>query len=139
MSRGVSDDELASVIAHEVGHIVARHSIKKLQGYHGYSLLRLLVAQAPVSGSGGAGRGGAALQEFSLHRHRRHGPAAGHHQKRTHERPRGGCLAPRRAVVHEHDSRTVVLEEIICKFRIRRGSCSDYVQDPFLAVDEARK
>jgi len=54
VDKTVSDDELASVIAHEVGHIVARHSIKKLQGYHGYSLLRLLVAQAPVSGSGGA-------------------------------------------------------------------------------------
>jgi len=49
-----SDDELAAVIAHEVGHIVARHSIKKLQGYQGYSLLRILIAQAPVSGSGGA-------------------------------------------------------------------------------------
>jgi len=41
-----SDDELAGVIGHEVGHIVARHSIKRLQGSMGYSLLRVLIAQA---------------------------------------------------------------------------------------------
>lgn len=41
-----SDDELAGVIGHEVGHIVARHSIKKLQGQMGYSLLRVMIAQA---------------------------------------------------------------------------------------------
>ncbi|MCU0652122.1 MAG: Maf and M48 domain-containing protein [Candidatus Omnitrophica bacterium] len=41
-----SDDELAGVIGHEVAHIVARHSIKKLQGALGYSLLRVLIAQA---------------------------------------------------------------------------------------------
>jgi len=41
------DDELAGVIAHEVGHIVARHSIKKLQALQGYSILRILVAAAP--------------------------------------------------------------------------------------------
>ena len=41
-----SDDELACVIAHEVGHVVARHSIKKLQALMGYSLLRILLAQA---------------------------------------------------------------------------------------------
>jgi MAF protein len=42
-----NDDELAGVIAHEVGHIVARHSIKKLQALQAYSILRLLVAAAP--------------------------------------------------------------------------------------------
>lgn len=42
-----NDDELACVLAHEVGHIVARHSIKKLQAMQGYSILRLLVAAAP--------------------------------------------------------------------------------------------
>lgn len=42
-----NDDELAAVLAHEVGHIVARHSIKKLQGMMGYSILRILVASAP--------------------------------------------------------------------------------------------
>ncbi|MFA5724879.1 MAG: Maf and M48 domain-containing protein [Candidatus Omnitrophota bacterium] len=49
-----NDDELAGVIAHEVGHIVARHSIKKLQAQQGYSILRLLVAVAPSSGGVGA-------------------------------------------------------------------------------------
>ena len=48
-----NDDELACVLAHEVGHIVARHSIKKLQAMQGYSVLRLLVAVAPVSGKVG--------------------------------------------------------------------------------------
>jgi len=42
-----NDDELASVLAHEVGHIVARHSIKKLQAIMGYSLFR--IATIPVS------------------------------------------------------------------------------------------
>ncbi|MHB8154467.1 MAG: Maf family nucleotide pyrophosphatase [Candidatus Omnitrophota bacterium] len=42
-----SDDELACILAHEVGHIVARHSIKKLQAMQGYSILRVLVAVAP--------------------------------------------------------------------------------------------
>ncbi|MCX7927654.1 MAG: Maf and M48 domain-containing protein [Candidatus Omnitrophica bacterium] len=37
-----NDDELAAVLAHEVGHIVARHSIKRLQAIMGYSLMRLL-------------------------------------------------------------------------------------------------
>ncbi|PIP19413.1 MAG: septum formation protein Maf [Candidatus Omnitrophica bacterium CG23_combo_of_CG06-09_8_20_14_all_41_10] len=45
-----SDDELAAVLGHEIGHIVARHSIKKLQALQGYSILRLLVAVAPSSG-----------------------------------------------------------------------------------------
>ncbi|MFA5411166.1 MAG: Maf and M48 domain-containing protein [Candidatus Omnitrophota bacterium] len=49
-----SDDELACVLAHEVGHIVARHSIKRLQAQQGYSILRVLVAQAPASGAVGS-------------------------------------------------------------------------------------
>lgn len=36
-----NDEELACVIAHEVGHIVAKHSIKKLQAIMGYTLLNL--------------------------------------------------------------------------------------------------
>ncbi|MDD5079686.1 MAG: Maf family nucleotide pyrophosphatase [Candidatus Omnitrophica bacterium] len=36
------DDELAGVLAHEVGHIVARHSIKKLQGVMSYSVFNIL-------------------------------------------------------------------------------------------------
>lgn len=39
-----SDDELASILAHEVGHIVAKHSMKKLQGSIGITGLNLLGA-----------------------------------------------------------------------------------------------
>ncbi|MBN2831067.1 MAG: septum formation protein Maf [Candidatus Omnitrophica bacterium] len=48
-----NDDELACVLAHEVGHIVARHSIKKLQAMQTYSILKMLVAAAPSSGEVG--------------------------------------------------------------------------------------
>lgn len=48
-----SDDELAAVLAHEVGHIVARHSIKKLQGVISYSFLRLLTV--PLNDAGKVG------------------------------------------------------------------------------------
>jgi len=49
-----NDDQLAGVVAHEVAHIVARHSIKKLQALNGYSILRLLTAVAmPDSGQVG--------------------------------------------------------------------------------------
>ncbi|MDP3041622.1 MAG: Maf and M48 domain-containing protein [Candidatus Omnitrophota bacterium] len=60
-----SDDELACVLAHEIGHIVARHSIKKLQAMQSYSVLRLLVAVAP--GTGGVGPAAdAAFTQFLL-------------------------------------------------------------------------
>jgi predicted Zn-dependent protease len=48
-----NDDELAAVLAHEVGHIVARHSIKKLQAIMGYSILRILIAPIPQTGQVG--------------------------------------------------------------------------------------
>jgi predicted Zn-dependent protease len=48
-----NDDELACVLAHEVAHIVARHSIKKLQALMGYSILRILVAVVPEGGQVG--------------------------------------------------------------------------------------
>lgn len=35
----VTDDELAGVIAHEVGHVAARHIVKKLQAQLGYEIL----------------------------------------------------------------------------------------------------
>ncbi|MFA5311531.1 MAG: Maf family nucleotide pyrophosphatase [Candidatus Omnitrophota bacterium] len=54
VDKAENDDELACVLAHEVGHIVARHSIKKLQALQAYSVLRLLVAAAPSSGEVGA-------------------------------------------------------------------------------------
>lgn len=49
MEKIANDDELAGVLGHEIGHIVARHSIKRLQAVMGYSLLRVLIAQAPNS------------------------------------------------------------------------------------------
>ncbi len=52
-----NDDELACILGHEVAHIVARHSMKKLQAAMGYSILRVLLAAAPVEGSGDAGYG----------------------------------------------------------------------------------
>jgi len=36
-----SDNEIACVIAHEIGHIVAKHSIKKLQAIMGYAIFSL--------------------------------------------------------------------------------------------------
>lgn len=56
-----NDDELAGVVAHEVAHIVARHSIKKLQAQQGYSIMRILVAASP----GGGNVGGAADLAFT--------------------------------------------------------------------------
>ena len=53
VEKVANDDELACVLAHEIGHIVARHSIKKLQGMQAYSIVRLLVAVAPTSGEVG--------------------------------------------------------------------------------------
>lgn len=53
IDKVANDDELAGVLAHEVGHVVARHSIKKLQALMGYSLFSILVAQ--VSKGGGVG------------------------------------------------------------------------------------
>lgn len=44
-----SDDELAAVLGHEVGHIVARHAVKRIQGAVGMELLQLLAI-----GAGGA-------------------------------------------------------------------------------------
>jgi MAF protein len=50
IDRVASDDELAAVLAHEVGHIVARHSIKKLQAAMGYSLASILTIPLHSSG-----------------------------------------------------------------------------------------
>ena len=51
IDRVENDDELAAVLAHEVGHIVARHSIKKLQASMGYTLAQLATIFVPHAGS----------------------------------------------------------------------------------------
>ena len=38
-----SDDELASVLGHEVGHVVAKHIVKRIQGAIGLEALHVLV------------------------------------------------------------------------------------------------
>jgi predicted Zn-dependent protease len=50
-----TDDELACVLAHEVGHVVAKHSLKKLQGSMGYMLVRIIASQ--ISGAPGLSQG----------------------------------------------------------------------------------
>jgi MAF protein len=65
IDKVTSDDELAGVIAHEVGHIVARHSIKKLQGSQLYSIFMLVAAAVPSSGQVG-GAANAAFTQLML-------------------------------------------------------------------------
>ena len=48
-----NDDQLAGVIAHEVGHITAKHSIKRLQNVYGALMLQLLAAHSAGEVSGG--------------------------------------------------------------------------------------
>ena len=50
-----TDDELACVLAHEVGHVVAKHSLKKLQGSMGYMLLRIAASAMPNAAGLGYG------------------------------------------------------------------------------------
>jgi len=54
IDRVANDDELAGVLGHEIGHIVARHSIKKLQATQAYSILRVLAAATPNAGGVGS-------------------------------------------------------------------------------------
>ncbi|MEI6631330.1 MAG: Maf family nucleotide pyrophosphatase [bacterium] len=65
VDKVANDDELAGVLAHEVAHIVARHSIKKLQAVMGYSFLRVLAVVVPGSGQVG-GAADAAFLELML-------------------------------------------------------------------------
>jgi predicted Zn-dependent protease len=45
-----TDDKIAAVLAHEMGHIEARHSIKRLQGSLGTTLLMILGSQMKTDG-----------------------------------------------------------------------------------------
>ena len=65
VDKVANDDELAAVLAHEVGHIVARHSIKKLQAAMGYSVFRILTVAVPNAGQV-AGAADAAFTELML-------------------------------------------------------------------------
>lgn len=42
-----NDDQLACILGHEIGHIVAKHAIKKLQAAMGYTLVRLVFSAIP--------------------------------------------------------------------------------------------
>ncbi|MGE5307671.1 MAG: M48 family metallopeptidase [Deltaproteobacteria bacterium] len=48
LMRQTTDDELAGVVAHEMGHIVARHAVKQLQTSLGYEVL-MSIALGPSS------------------------------------------------------------------------------------------
>jgi len=43
LAKMQTDDELAAVLAHEIGHCAARHTIKKFQGAVGYEILGTLL------------------------------------------------------------------------------------------------
>lgn len=65
IERVESDDELASVIGHELGHIASRHAVKRLQGSLGYFAIKVLIAGS--KGSRQLGRGAdAAFSELLL-------------------------------------------------------------------------
>jgi len=49
LEKITDDDQVAAVIAHEVGHITAKHSVKKIQTLYGFNLLQILSLQ---TGSG---------------------------------------------------------------------------------------
>lgn len=61
-----NDDELASVIAHEVGHITAKHSIKRMQSMYGDLLLQA-AAIATTDGEFAAGVNVALSSLFFAH------------------------------------------------------------------------
>lgn len=60
-----NDDELAGVIAHEVGHIVARHGVKRMQSAFGYNILMILASQARTDGRS-MGKAYAAISSLML-------------------------------------------------------------------------
>lgn len=60
-----SDAELAAVLAHEVGHIAARHSVKRLQKALGYDIFLIIAAQNAEDGAAAA-KIGAGINELFL-------------------------------------------------------------------------
>jgi len=61
-----NDAEIAAVIAHEVAHISARHSIKRLQSALGVNLLTVLVAATPSMDGRSKQRAIAGISELIL-------------------------------------------------------------------------
>jgi predicted Zn-dependent protease len=61
-----TDDELAAILGHEIGHVTARHSVKRLQNSLGYTALSLLTAVANPPGIDGRSRQVADLAFVSL-------------------------------------------------------------------------
>ena len=45
--EAVNDDELAFVLAHEIGHVCARHSVKRLQAALGFNLISSIALRNP--------------------------------------------------------------------------------------------
>ncbi len=43
VEKAENDDELAGVLAHEIGHVAAKHVAKRLQGSLGYTVLKVLM------------------------------------------------------------------------------------------------
>lgn len=54
IERVENDDQLAGVIAHEVGHITARHGVKRMQNAYAALLLQIAAAQTNSGVAGGA-------------------------------------------------------------------------------------
>lgn len=46
VDKAANDDQLAGVIAHEVGHITARHAVKRIQNIYGMLILQGLASQS---------------------------------------------------------------------------------------------
>lgn len=55
IDKADNDDQIAGVIAHEVGHITAKHSIKRLQSMYGALLLQIAAAQTSGDVAQGVG------------------------------------------------------------------------------------
>lgn len=64
IEKAKDDNELACVIAHEIGHLAARHQMKRLQAGLGYSLLQALAIGAQVDPRAIRGADIAATQLF---------------------------------------------------------------------------
>ncbi len=48
-----NEAQLAAVLAHEISHVVARHSVKKLQNIYGYSILAQIALGEKTEGAAG--------------------------------------------------------------------------------------